>query len=208
MVLLFNTLFFVFSFYFYLKIKKFSSAYAEKMSRFIVLLGISTFFGGIGHTVHYQLGHFFFNTIVFLMNASSLFAVYFLFGASYGYHDRTREAKTKLVYLILAWIVLMLLISWINANFLLIKIHAAVVLLYTLFVHYQVYSKTKERGNELLILGILVSFTPILVHTMHLSLYEWFNHKDLAHLLMIISLVIIYNGLKLNVQTMDAELKA
>jgi hypothetical protein len=199
MVVLTNVAFFLFSVFFYRDLVKFKNSYAKQMACFILFLGTSSLFGAIGHTVHYQLGDLFFEFILLLMNAFSLLAVYFLFRATYAYSHPEKELSKLFITGIFIWIAAMLFISRMQADFTLIKIHAGVILLYTLFVHYRKYLRSKERGNELLILGVLISFLPILIHSMRLSINEWFNYKDLAHLFMIFSLIIIYKGLRLTV---------
>jgi hypothetical protein len=205
MVVLTNVLFFVFSLFFFRDIIKYKNSYAKQMAYFILFLGISSLFGAVGHTIHYQLGNVFFEIILLFMNAFSLFAVYFLFRATFTYSDPEKEMSKFFMNALIVWILAMLFISWIQADFTLIKIHAGLILLYTLFVHYQKYLQSKERGNELLILGVLVSFLPILVHSLRLSIHQWFNYKDLAHFFMILSLIIIYKGLRLNVLKMETS---
>lgn len=175
------------------------------MAYFMLFLGISVLFGAFGHSIHYQLGIPFFNLILFLMNAFSLVSMYFLFRASYSFLSPHKMVSNWFRNAILFWVVLMLTISWLNGEFTLIKINAGLVLLYTLFAHYTVYLKEKDKGNEWLIIGVLVSFIPIIVHSTHLSLHKWFNHKDLAHVFMILSLILIYKGLYLNVQAIKSR---
>lgn len=183
----------------------YESPYAFQMAYFMLFLGISVLFGALGHTIHYQLGIPFFNLILFLMNAFSLVSMYFLFRASYSYLTPHKMVSNWFRKTIFFWILLMLGISWYNNDFTLIKVNAAFVLLYTLYAHYTVNLKEKDKGNEWLIIGVLVSFIPIIIHSMHLSLHKWFNHKDLAHVFMIISLIIIYKGLYQNLLTLKLK---
>lgn len=203
MIALINALFIIFSIIFFRDIIRFKHSYAKHMAWFILSLGISSFFGAIGHTVHYQLGKNFFDFILFLMNAFSLLGVYFLFRASYTFYEPEKGESPLFLKAVLIWITVVLFYSWIKSDFTLIKIHAGVVLLYTLIVHFLDYKESKERGNELLILGLLISFVPIIIHSLHVSIHEWFNHKDLAHVFMILSLIVIYRGLRLNVSNLD-----
>lgn len=97
----------------------------------------------------------------------------------------------------MAWVLALLIFSGIQGNFLIIKIHAAIALLYSFIVHYIVYRRTEEKGSGLVVLGIFISFLPIIVHSLKFSIDEWFNYKDIAHVIMIISLVVIYKGARL-----------
>ena len=158
------------------------------------MLGISSVFGAAGHAIHMQLGEDFFKIILFLMNAFSLLSIYFCFRAAYTYINLEREPSKKYIYLIMAWVLILLIASVIQGNFTIIKVHAGITLLYSLIVHYLVYRRAQDKGSLLVVLGIFISFLPIIVHSLKLSIDKWFNYKDLAHVIMIISLLVIYKG--------------
>jgi hypothetical protein len=205
MVLLTNIVFFIFCWIYFKRLNKFTHPYARQMARFMIFLGTSSFFGAIDHAVHYQLGIFFFKGILFLMNTFSLLSIYFCFRAAYTYIRLDKEPSKKYIYFVMAWISILLIVCILVDNFEVIKIHAAIVLLYSLFVHYRVYRQTREDGTRLVVIGILISFLPIIVHSLRFSLSEWFNYKDIAHVIMIISLIVIYRGAQLNVLKIEAS---
>lgn len=194
MVLLTNSILFVFSVIYFIRLNRMPRAYPKQMGWFMLLLGISSMFGAAGHAVHLQLGETVFAVILFLMNAFSLLAIYFCFRGSYTYAMLGGEPSRVYIYLVMAWVAILLAVSAIQGNFLLIKIHAGIVLLYALIAHYLVYRRNHEKGSGTVVLGILISFLPIIVHSLKLSLDEWFNYKDISHVIMIISLVVIYKG--------------
>lgn len=194
MVLLTNLVFFSFSWYFFSRLRKFDNDYARHMSLFIFMLGISSIFGAIGHGVHYQLGVFFFSVVLFLMNMFSLLAIYYCFLAPFIYVRGIDSNSKKYLNGVRVWILALIALSIISGDFLIIKINAGVSLLYSLIMHLQAHKTRSESGNGLVVLGIAISFVPILVHTMQISLHEWFNHKDLSHVIMIIALIVIASG--------------
>ncbi|WP_317896575.1 DUF6962 family protein [Aurantibacillus circumpalustris] len=189
-----NTLFFVLCAIYYGRLTKFKLPYSKQMALFMLLLGISSFFGGIGHTVQKQMGDGFFETILFVMNAFSILSIYFCFKSAYTIFNLDVRSSNKYVYFVMVWILLLLIYCGVQGSFLIIKIHAGIVLLYALIVHYLVYRRNKDKGSELVVLGILISFLPLIVHSLRISLHDWFNHKDMAHVIMIISLYVIYKG--------------
>ena len=193
-VLLTNIIFFALCAIFYTRLLKFKHVYSKQMALFMLLLGISSCFGGIGHTVQKQLGDDFFDLILFLMNAFSILSIYFCFRSAYTYFNLERETKRMYVYFVMMWILILLIVCGIKGSFLMIKIHAGLVLIYSLIVHYLVYRRNKDSGSKLVVFGILASFLPLIAHSLKISLHEWFNHKDLAHVTMIISLIIMYKG--------------
>ncbi|MBL7931561.1 MAG: hypothetical protein JNL60_06660 [Bacteroidia bacterium] len=204
MVILANLIFFLCALYYYVSLKKFNNAYTRQMSLFMFLLGTSMAFGGAGHAIHYQLGVGFFNLILFFMNAFSLLAMYYCFMGPYTYYKAGKEPAPLTRYLILTWILLMLVYSMIVQNFALIKIHAGLGLIYALTIHWIMYKRYQHRGSREVIIGVFVAFLPIIVHSLKISFDEWFNHKDIAHVLMIISLVIICRGVKTNSEDIES----
>jgi hypothetical protein len=202
LVLVTNLVFFILSLIFFLNLNKFEHAYAKQMARFMLLLGISTLFGAVDHTVHYQLGIPFFKVILFLMNTFSLFSIYFCFRAPYTYYSLGKKISGTYNYFVMVWICLVLVFVAIVEDFTIIKVHAGLVLLYSLLTHYFLYKRHQHQGSRIVVTGIVMSFLPIVIHSLRISLGEWFNHKDIAHVLMICSLVIIYRGVKINSQDM------
>ncbi|MCC6371377.1 MAG: hypothetical protein IT236_10260 [Bacteroidia bacterium] len=174
------------------------------MARFIVLLGTSSVFGATAHAVHLQLGTVFFEIIFFIMNALSLLSIYYCFRSAYTYQHLNNEPSKIYIQLALFWIAIVLLICVVNASFLIIKIHAAISLIYSLLVHAIAYKRHNQQGSKLVVVGIAVAFISILAHSLKISFHAWFNYKDLSHVIMILSLVIIYRGIKLNVDNLEA----
>lgn len=196
MVLLTNLIFCIFCSIFYSRLNKFKHCYSQQMARFILALGISSIFGATGHAVQKQSGDLFFEVVLFLMNSTSILGIYFCFRAAYTYSHLNKQMSKKYKYFLILWIIVLLIACGVNGNFLLIKIHAGTALLYSLIVHYLVYRKNQDKGSERVVLGILLSFVPIIVHSIKFSLGEWFNYKDIAHTIMIVSLGVIYIGAK------------
>jgi hypothetical protein len=194
MVLLTNAVFFLLSWYYFRRLRRFESDYAHYMGLFILLLGSSSVFGAIDHAVHYQLGVGFFDVVLFLMNALSLFAIYYCFLGPFSYVTGLRPANRKYIIAVRLWVIVLLVICFFSRSFLLIKINAALVLVYSLIAHWQAHRSRQERGNLLVIYGLLISFIPIIIHSLRISINEWFNYKDLAHVFMIVSMMVIFTG--------------
>jgi hypothetical protein len=171
-----------------------SHPYVKQMAWFILFLGTSSVFGALGHAIQMRWGDNFFKVVFFLMNALSLLAIYFCFRSSYTYMNLTKKLSEFYVYAVMFWVFVLLVISGVRGNFLLIKIHAFIVLLFASIVHFIVYRRTGERGSMLVVFGILISFLSILVHSIKFSIDEWFNYKDIAHVIMIVSLITIFKG--------------
>lgn len=197
MVILTNTVIFILGLVYFMRLWSFNTPYLKQMALFIFCVGISTLVGAVGHAVHKQLGEIFFNVILFLMNAFSLFSMYFCFRASYIYANGNKKFTKNTSYLISLWIVMVLIACAITGDFIIIKTHALIVVAYALVMHYRTYRKTRDKGGRFVTIGLLISVLSVVVHSLKLSLGEWFNYKDISHVIMIISLVVIYHGTRL-----------
>lgn len=198
LAILSNVLFFFLCLYFFVKLKRFNHSYGKQMRWFLLFLGSGGFFGAIAHALHYQLGVDFFRTIFFIMNTLSLLSFYYCFRAPHTYYNLNREPSRLTINLAITWLVAVIGISYLVENFLLIKVHAGIVMLYSLIVHYMVYKRNNEKGSALIVTGILISFGSIVVHSLRLTIHEWFNYKDLAHAIIMSSVFFIYRGITLN----------
>jgi hypothetical protein len=198
MIIVTNTVFFALCILYYRRLSKFGHDYARQVAVFMLLLGISSIFGATGHAVHYQLGPYFFKGVVFMMNAFSLLAIYYNFRFTYTYATINSTQKRWVNFFVMTWVSVLLITSLVNQDFTLIKVHAGIALVYCLIVHAITVRSRNERGSMLIVVGIILSFLSIIVHTFRIMIGEWFNHKDIAHVLMIATLVLMFKGARLN----------
>lgn len=56
------------------------------------------------------------------------------------------------------------------------------------------YRRTKHPGSGIIILAILFSFLPAITYNTKLSFHTYFNHHDISHLLMAITMYLLYRG--------------
>jgi len=196
MVMLTNIIFFTLCAIYFRRLNAFGHPYSKQMAWFIFLLGISSMFGATAHMVHKQLGELVFKTLLFIMNAFSAGSIYFCFRSAYTYTNPDKEPSKLVLYTIIIWLALLLIACTVYGNFLVILVHAGLTLLYSLIAHYLVYRKTHDKGSLLVITGILISYVAIIALALRITLSIWFNHKDIAHVIMIISLIAMYQGVR------------
>ena len=204
MIILTNVLLFLCGLHYFRQLSKFEHKYSKEKAVFLLLIGVSAIFGSVAHAVHFQLGDLFFKTVLFLMNAISLLAILFFFRGSISYLSGINEQKRMIVFGAGIWVLLLLMVTLYFNEFILIKLHAGLVLVYSLVIHYVSY-KRNDSGSKYILLGILLSFFSILVHSLRFSLHEWFNYKDISHVIMLISMHFIYRGIKLNSEELEAK---
>jgi hypothetical protein len=198
MIIVSNSIMLALSVIFALRLLAFRHNYARSMSAFMVMLGCSAIFGAICHSVHYQNGKGFFDLMFFFMNAFSLLSIFFCFKATYLYAVRGKKSPGFVLPLCVAITCLLLLYSYVLQQFLLIKIVAGAVLVYSLVVHALDWKRKARRGSLMFVYAILSSFLSIAVHSAHISFHEWFNYKDFAHVFMILAMILFYRGGLLN----------
>jgi hypothetical protein len=196
LIIVSNSIFLALCLRYCIQLRRFGNAYGTHMGNFLFWMGIGSIFGAVCHSVHYQLGVKFFLITLYLMNACSLLSIYFCFIASQAYvQTNVRRAKAVRAVIVL-WVLALLVAAAIYREFLLIKIHAALVMIFTLVVHIIMLRRSEWQANLWFIWGIAISFLSVIVHSMKLSLHEWFNYKDLAHVFMIIALMVMFRGMK------------
>lgn len=164
------------------------------MRWFIFLLGTSSMFGAIEHSVHFQLGEIFFNVIYFIMTALIFISSYFCFRAPYTLYLKNKKPSNFVVISISLLMFLIFVLCNLQRNFVLAEICGGSAILYSFTIHLANYIRYKEQGSGLVALGIGISFLSFVGHAFRISLHEYFNHKDMAHVIMIISMIVIYLG--------------
>lgn len=199
MIILTNLPIFIIGLYSFKKLIRLKNIYSKNYAWFVLLVGISSCFGSLAHAVHFQNGKLFFDIIFYIMNALSLVSAYFCFKFGYIYF-LGNDLKPNFLVLTISkiWILTMLVYAFFYNNFLMIKINAAIVLIYSFIIHFIKYNKLNERGSGLVVFGIGISFISIITHTLKISINEWFNYKDISHVIISISLLIIYKGVNVN----------
>lgn len=203
MTIVTNLLIFIFSIYCFAKLSKFQQPYSKSWAWFVLLVGLSSCFGSTAHAVHFQLGKTFFDIVFYIMNALSICSIYFCFKSPYLYYSKEKPQKL-IINFVIVWVAFLLFFTLFQNNFLIVKIHAGIVLIYSLLVHLIVYTKTKEKGSALVVLGISISLLSIIVHSFKFSIDKWFNYKDISHIIILISLIIIYTGIKTNTEKLES----
>lgn len=192
-----NSLMLIMAISYFVVLKKYEQPFSRQFARFLLFTGISSAFGAMAHCVHFQWGDRFFYSMLFLMNAMSLVSALFFFLSVYSYYSRDRERKAWMVPMAWIWLGVLLLITYVQNEFVLVKIHAGIVLMFTLLV-FTFHPVKRDPGSRLIVNGILMALASVLVHTLRISFHEWFNHKDFAHVFMLLSMFLFFRGALLN----------
>ena len=163
---------------------------------YFLLMGMATLLGGlIGHSFNYALGIHWKIPGWYV----SMFSVAFLERASI-FHAfpliRPRLARFFAVVNIVE-LVFFLVISVVTLDFYYVMGHAAYgILIITGGFQGYVFYKTKHAGSRQFLLGVLTSTIGALFFVMQWTPSIWFNHMDIAHVMMAVACWLFYLGSK------------
>ena len=92
---------------------------------------------------------------------------------------------------------LLLIVVLLTVNFFYVEAHGAYGLMVVVFsLELFVYLKTKSQASALLLTAVFFAFISAIIHLGKISPHVWFNHIDLSHVLMAVSMWYVYCGVK------------
>jgi hypothetical protein len=66
---------------------------------------------------------------------------------------------------------------------------------------YYIYKKTGNRGVILLMVGIGIGFLSAIIFSLQWGFSPWFNHRDVSHLILCLSVYYVYRGVVVTVES-------
>jgi hypothetical protein len=197
----------VFCIYFYnrLRLPKPSEPLLKFWRLFFLIMGISTLFGTMAHGLRHYMSDDVFKFAWMGMNLSSVLSSYFLLLATIEMMRGDNEELLRRLQLIALIVTLLITGATLALNeFSLIKIYAGFVVLLAVYRNYATF-KQGVKGTGLIAFGFGLSMLSILVHTAKFSLHEYFNFKDLSHIIILVSLYFIFMGAMIRTRMITAE---
>jgi hypothetical protein len=95
----------------------------------------------------------------------------------------------------LAELITFAVITFTTLNFFFIQVHSAYGLgLVVLPIHFLVYWRTRNEGSKLFVRTVLFATLAAFFYTSEIGIGVWFNHLDVAHTVMAISMYFFYRG--------------
>ncbi len=180
-------------FYYHLH-KKNENPVIKNWSLFFGLLGISTLLGGSCHgffEVHEGIAY---KTVWLAMQIVNGFALYFAQQATLiSVLKNSRYVNQwKLSYTV--QLVVFIIAALFFQKYVVTIIENAIALIPIMLLHFTV--KPKEGYQNKIGYGILISFITAFIHGAKISLNIYFNYNDIAHVFIMISLFVMYLGVK------------
>jgi len=182
-------------FFAFYKTKNLSSIKALNLYRwFFLLTGLSTLVAAlIGHAFLYHFG----------FNAKIYGWVFGVFGISFAqfaalYHTQNSISKklyNMLFVICCIEVVAAFILTFAVWSFVVVEIHTAfgLVLIVTI-LEYIHYKKTNSSLSINMIYGVGLAVVAVICHIGKLAMSVWFNHIDLSHIFMALSMYMMYKG--------------
>jgi hypothetical protein len=186
----------IFCFYFYRQLNSLSNLSTSTINwkRFFLLLGLASIAGGSSHAffaIHEGVGY---KSFWFTMQALNIFSVYCAQQATL---NSALQHSDKIHYLKLIYntqLILFFVAIFIFQNFLVVVIDSAVGLVPVMVLHF--IDAKKVKTSAWIACGIFVLFFAAIVNATKFSLSTYFNYLDIAHVLIIINLSLMFIGVK------------
>lgn len=166
----------------------------QYMRWYFLVMGIATFLGGIlGHAFQYQIGIEWKlpGWLISMLSISALERATILYAQPVLNKKLGRFLEIANVIELLVFAI----ITFLSLNFFFIQIHSAYGLALIVFpIHFYVFWKTQNRGSKIIALSVIFSSLSAVFYISKVGLHAWFNHLDIAHTFMAVSLYFFYRG--------------
>ncbi|MBV6645953.1 MAG: hypothetical protein KI790_10915 [Cyclobacteriaceae bacterium] len=164
------------------------------MKYYFLTMGIASTWGGfIGHGFLYLLDE----SWKLVGWVISMISVALLERSAISHANRFINPKLGKAFLIINIIELLILMSFTisTMHFKYVEFHSAYgfIIVVTSF-HLFTYVKTKDKGSLFMIYNTVVLLGAVATFNLPIILHTFFNHRDLAHILMVIASYLIYLG--------------
>ena len=176
------------------------------MRYYFLIMALATFLGGVlGHAFQYAVGiewklpGWLISMIaVMAIERASIFQAQPFFSSRFG---RVLEWFNVVELITFA------VITFITLNFFFIKVHSAYGLgLVVLPLHIIMYRKTGHPMHLVFVRTVLFAGLSAVFYTLEIGIHVWFNHLDVAHTMMAISMYFFYRGTLLLDPTIPTKL--
>ncbi len=163
---------------------------------FFLFMGISTAYGGIiGHALqHYVV--FEWKMVGWIV---SMISIMFLERAAIMHAKPLLWPMAGKIYAIanIIEIVSMTIVVLITRKFLYVEAHAAYgLLIVVLSMELFIYIKTKAKVSLYILIAIFSAVLSVIAHLGKIAPHKWFNHLDVSHMFMALSMWLVYLGVK------------
>ncbi|WP_428235801.1 DUF6962 family protein [Gracilimonas sp.] len=171
---------------------------------YFLIMAIATFLGGIlGHAFQYAVGlswklpgWLISMLAVMAIERASIMHAQPVINDKFGKFLEVANVVELLTFAV---------ITFTTLNFFFIQVHSAYGLgLVVLPLHFLVYWRTRNEGSRIFFLTVIFATLAAFFYTSEIGIHKWFNHLDVAHTVMAISMYCFYRGaLKLEILKLE-----
>lgn len=171
------------------------SYFYQSWRMFFLFMGISTTFGTVAHALNGSRAVELYNVLFQCMTICSSVAVFYALQATISFmslSDTMRRymhaGNVVLLFIFIAYTIML-------SDFEIFKLHAGGAL-FIIFLTHLIAMGKNHWGSGWIVSGMLLSFFTVFIHSIQFSISRWFNYKDISHVIMVMSLLFIYMGIK------------
>lgn len=165
---------------------------------FFFFIGFSTLIGAFSHGLKYYIS---LNTFVYLwllMQLLTGIAMFFAQSATIETFSKDTDNEDFLKNLIFFQLIIFIVSVFFFKNFVVTVVVTAVSLFPIMLKNFTNYFSAKSKSSLWIAIGITISFFPAIINGAKISINDWFNHKDISHLLIACSISAMAYGVLLN----------
>lgn len=161
---------------------------------FFLFMGLSTFFGTLSHIMEHQ-GYQ--KVYVLLWNCMQVLAGFAMFYAQRAAVLEISGKMTSRIFLFLANLQFMIFVPTVLyfQDFRVVAFNSLLVIIQMMVLFFPRHFSIKYSHTKIW-LGFFISVLTVFIHQQKLGFSRWFNHKDVSHVLMVLSLWLIFKGVQ------------
>lgn len=158
---------------------------------FFIMVGLSSFFGGLTHLFAHYLDGISLRVLTWSLLGVGVFT-FELATVRKNFKKKVRQILFPVfVFQLIAYFVA--LYNYMNFNVVIVNMLLG-LFAFIVPIEMSTFFKSKNRGAFFIALGITLTLGSAAIHILQLSPHKWFDHKDLAHVVTVFTLLVIYKG--------------
>lgn len=192
-----------------------TSDYGKKYSFFFLFLSLSTIIGGHAHLFGHYIDNYLFHALAWSFSSTG---IYFLqVGSAYDYNKGLRS-KLNMVFLIQLVISVGIYFGYQLFGNVVVDhtkvgtpgFQAAVVSMAIAFLgfiaplHANKFIKEKDNGSAIFLMGLICSIAAPIIQGKQWGIGKYFNHNDVAHLVLMVCYYIYFLAIRIKVQNYES----
>ena len=171
---------------------------------FFLIFGISTITAGLAHGFYNYTGENF----LLISWTVGVLSVFLITNATITV-IRNKNLRIFLTYFTILQLIVSVILIFATQHFLIVTFStvlgvALIKLPLRLFFSY----KLKDKYSKTIAYAVAVSALSAIIHSFKISISDWFNHKDISHVILTVAIIIYYIGAKKELILNNAEQKS